>query len=141
MRPSALITAKEVYLTLPEFTIVNRTTRECDKNTTRKYKAELLTIVFKMIGQVDPSPHVNLYESRRRVKKAAKSVIRILKSRQCVWGSVSEPHAKEKTMNTVRVREEIGEFRTQILNTLTGIGGIVNGAFPGSAKHTIPIVN
>lgn len=55
---SGLIPTEEKYFKLPGTIIMYRSTRKCDPITARKYRAESLIIVFKIVGQVEVGPHV-----------------------------------------------------------------------------------
>lgn len=51
-----------------------RNTRKCDTRTAKKYWAESLIIVFRIIGQVGLGPQV-MYESTITVRNATASVV------------------------------------------------------------------
>jgi len=55
---SGLIPMEEKYFTLKGAIAMTRITTRCDPRIARKYRAESLIIVFRIVGQVELRPHV-----------------------------------------------------------------------------------
>lgn len=64
---NGLIPTEEKYFKPWGTIIIYMTTRKCDPKIARKYRAEPLITVLRMVGQVECAPHVE-YESRTRVR-------------------------------------------------------------------------